>query len=487
MSSDLRLGTPTRSPSPSTAAAPPQTGDGDADRPPRRLSVPPLAGLGALALALLSLLLPSEPTYDPWAWIIWSRELAQGDLSTVNGPSWKPLPVLLTAPFTLLGDDVAPAAWLTIARAGGLLAVVMTYRLGARLAGRAAGVVAGLALFVADEYVRNFARGNSEGLLVALVLFAVERHLDGRRAHAFLLTFGAALLRPEVWPFLGLYGLWLLWREPRLRLMVAGCFAALVVLWLGPEWWGSGNPLRASDRARQPNPDAAAFAESPFLEVLRRSWYVLMPPVLAGAVLGVALRPRGLRLAFAAGAAILMATVGAMTEVGYAGNLRYVILPAALVCALAGAGWVDLVRRAGDWRGRWAAGAAAALAVALALPFARHEVGVFGEDLRLTRVEAELYEDLDRAIAAVGGPAGARGCGGLYTGRFDTTPLVWRLGVHIDEVGIFPSGPGVVFAARRFSITRPQPSALSRDPRYRRIGGTEWWIIRARCPREGLR
>ena len=33
-----------------------------------------------------------------------------------------------------------------------------------------------------------------------------------------------------------------------------------------------------------------------------------------------------------------------MTQAGFAGNLRYVALPAALVCVLAGAGWVWLVR-----------------------------------------------------------------------------------------------------------------------------------------------
>ena len=55
----------------------------------------------------------------------------------------------------------------------------------------------------------------------ALALWAFERHLDGRRDHALYLGFAAALLRPEVWPFLGLYGLWLWFREPELRLRMA--------------------------------------------------------------------------------------------------------------------------------------------------------------------------------------------------------------------------------------------------------------------------
>src|SRR3954467_13368567 len=73
--------------------------------------------LGCLAVATLSLLLPSVPTYDPWAWIIWGREVLHGDLVTTTGPSWKPLPVIFTTPFSLLGDDGAPLAWIVIARA----------------------------------------------------------------------------------------------------------------------------------------------------------------------------------------------------------------------------------------------------------------------------------------------------------------------------------------------------------------------------------
>ena len=57
----------------------------------------------------------------------------------------------------------------------------------------------------------NTALGNSEGLLAAAALWAIVAHLDGRHRAALGLLTAAALLRPEVWPFLGLYGLWL-WR-----------------------------------------------------------------------------------------------------------------------------------------------------------------------------------------------------------------------------------------------------------------------------------
>jgi hypothetical protein len=33
---------------------------------------------GCLVLAGISLLLPSEPSYDPMAWLVWGREIAHG-------------------------------------------------------------------------------------------------------------------------------------------------------------------------------------------------------------------------------------------------------------------------------------------------------------------------------------------------------------------------------------------------------------------------
>src|SRR4051795_10644920 len=97
--------------------------------------------LGCFALAALSLILPSPPGKDPWAWIIWGREVAHFDLDTMSGSSWKPLPVLLTTPFSVFGD-AAPQLWILVVRAGALLAVLFAFRVASRLAGTAAGVAA---------------------------------------------------------------------------------------------------------------------------------------------------------------------------------------------------------------------------------------------------------------------------------------------------------------------------------------------------------
>jgi hypothetical protein len=436
---------------------------------------------GCLALSALSLLLPSVPTYDPWAWIIWGREITQLDLVTELGPSWKPLPVMFTSVFALAGDEWAPELWLVVARAGGLLAIGMAFRLASRLAGPAAGAIAAGALLLCDDFIRNFARGNSEGLLVALCLWAIERHLDGRRRDAFLLGFAAGLLRPEVWPFWGLYGLWLVagrWRGRfpwRTAAVVGGAGVALLALWFVPEWIGSGSALRAAERARQPNPDSAAFAASPFLEVFRRSASILMPTAYVGGALAVVLARSGVTLILAAVSTVLMLAVAVMTELGFAGNLRYVALPAALVCVLAGAGWVWLVRGAGARWGLPAAAVAAAFAVAAFTPFVLTDARELRADLDLVAEEADFYgPNLRAAIAAGGGERGMKACGPVQTGPFHTQAVAWYLHMHGRDVVIFPIPPGT-------TIT-PHYSALARDPRFERETGTRLWVVGRACP-----
>ncbi|MGX6449622.1 hypothetical protein ACVU7I_16405, partial [Patulibacter sp. S7RM1-6] len=85
----------------------------------------------AVLLAAASLPLGHALAFDASAWVVWGREVWSLDLATGAGPSWKPFPVLFTAPFAVLGDG-AGAAWLVVARAGALLAVVGAARLAAR-------------------------------------------------------------------------------------------------------------------------------------------------------------------------------------------------------------------------------------------------------------------------------------------------------------------------------------------------------------------
>ena len=443
--------------------------------------------LACLALATLTLLGATVPTYDPWAWIIWGREVMHLELVTTDGPSWKPLPVLFTAPFSLAGDEAAPELWVLIARAGGLLAFAMSFRLAARLAGPAAGVIATVALVLSDEFIRNFWRGNSEGLLVALCLWALELHLDGRRRAAFMLGFAAGLLRPEVWPFWGLYGLWLIlgaWRDRipwRDVALVAGTGALMLVLWFVPEYLGSGSALRAAERARQPNPDSPAFAASPFLEVFRRSYYILTIPVYLGAATAVLFawprrrEWRGMAMLTLAGiSTVLMIAVALMTEAGFAGNLRYVALPAAMVCILAGAGWVEAVRAVRARRGGRAGAVLAAAAVGLFAPFAVADLRKLDQDRQRVVSEADLYgENLRAVIAKAGGERAIKSCGNVYTAAFQTQAVAWYLHLHETDVTIFPMPPGTIVA--------PHYTGHARDPRFPLVTKTTRWMVGSSC------
>jgi hypothetical protein len=497
--------TGTRTPERVHGAAPATPGPGDAGGD-RRLRVAVLIA-GSLVLAALSLLAPSTPTYDPYAWIIWGREIAHLDLNTDSGPSWKPLPVMFTTVFSVFGD-AAPGLWLVIARAGGLLAVAMAFRLGRRLAGAPAGVAGALALGLSPWLIRNSAMGNSEGLLIALALWGVEAHLDARRGRAAVLGFCVALLRPEAWPLLGLYGLWLWRAEPGRRPLLAGLAVALPVLWLAPEKWGSGNLWRASDRAQDPNPDSAAFADRPALAVLDHAQSLLTIPLKVGVGVAIALavahlvrrgrlhRSGGAReapdarhqvmAALAAVGLAWLAVVALMTEAGYSGNPRYLMLPAAIACLLGAVGAVALVRAAvrrtlGAGRGARAARAGAiAVAVIPAAALALPQVPSL-EDSRVSLAyQADLERDLRAVIDRTGGAERLLACGQPFTGPYQVPQVAWHLGLHGIEVGLRPRAPAVVLRAAPTQEMPPAPSVrpLGRDARpIARVGA--WEVIGA--------
>ena len=488
--------------------------DAGAARPGERSHAAQIAliMLACLALAGLTLLFPSTPTYDPWAWILWGREILQLDLVTEGGPSWKPFPILFTAPFSLFGQDIAPYLWIWVARAGGLFGCVMAYRIANRLIGRGfygavAGVCAFHALFSSNKYVRDAALGNSEPLLAAIVLWAFERHLDGRRDHALLLGFLAALLRPEAWPFLGLYGLWLWFRNPELRLRLA-LFALLIpVCWFLPEWWGSGDPLRAGARANAPNPGSAAFEEIPSLALVERFSSFTIAPVKLGTIIAVGFagfmwfryRREKVTLALTALGLAWFVLVAAMTEAGFAGNQRYLIVTTAVVSVLGGMGAVRVLqgvewvaaRRLGPRRARPVVIAALLAGTLIASPTIVAKADNTARVQGGLEHEAYLWADLRGLIDEAGGQEALLACGGVFSGPFQTQMVAYELGIHGIQVGWKTTlPPGVTFRTRTVPdgplVTRPT------DDRYRLVGTNGKWRLltvppngRSECPAAG--
>jgi hypothetical protein len=460
----------------------------------------------ALALAALTLLYPSTPTYDPWAWIVWGREILHLDLQTTGGPSWKPFPVILTTVFALFGE-AAPDLWLVVARGGAILAVMLAFRLGARLTSRqwsvasvTAGVVAAVALIISSQFVRTMALGNSEGLMVAFALWAVERHLDGKYRQAFVLIFAASLLRPEIWLFLGVYGLWLILVDRGALWLVVGGGVLTLALWFLPEYWGSGNFNRAADRAQQPNPNSPAFAEHPFLQVIKDTWPLVITPVKGAAAFALVLaavdwvrnRRQGAVLAVGLLGASWIVLIGLMTQAGFSGNPRYIILGTSLLAVVGGVGFGRVVQLAGAAIRRFAgprvataAGVVVFAVLTLAsVHWAKPRFDNFDDLDRALRYQAELRIDLKRALADVGGADAYKACGKATAGKFSVPLVAWYLDEHTLDVGLVPAPEGVIVAARTTNkrTLRPQPEQPY-PPGYAPVQTVRTTTLFSTCPR----
>jgi hypothetical protein len=456
----------------------------------------PLLVAACLALAALSLLLPWALAFDPWAWVTWGRDVTRLELNTAGGPSWKPLPVVVTAPLALTGD-AAPVLWLIVARAGGLLAVagaaLLAYDLAtprapdrgaaAPDAGRDVGVAAAesgvaapdagrgavaalaaaAAMALSTWWLFNTALGNSEGILVAAALWAVAAHLAGRPRAALALGVAAALCRPEAWPFLGLYALWL-WRTRRAPLgFLALALAPVPLLWFGPDLLGAGGALGASDAARgTASPQSAVYADVPALEVLVDFAELVTLPVLLAAAAGAALGGRTAK-ALAAGGLAWVALVAVMTQAGYAGNPRYNVVPAALACALAGAGVVALARRTS---------VRIALAAALAGTTLAFTAGDLSDQVDELDARADRRADL-YALA----PEAPGSCPPLRTNQPMKAMVAWRFDAPMEHLADPPPPRGIVLAAPPGYDGGP-PLPRTGLPLQARAGA---WNLHARC------
>ncbi len=507
--------------------------------------------LAALAIASLSLLFPSTNSYDPWAWLVWGREILHLSLHTPGGPTWKPLPVIFTTVFALFGG-AQPFLWLVIARAGALIACVMAFKLSARIVwglrarpeegstaaapagaggvapGAAertgawtrlvelapallAGAIALVGLALTGGFLSASTLGYSEGLMVAAVLIAVERHLDGHRQQAFVFGFVAALDRPEVWLLWGPYGLWLMWRQPSSRKLVVSLAVLTLVLWFVPQKLGGGSWFSGVSRAQHPRSNSAAFAGCPFCAELRyHAWpqVLLRIKVAAALAVGVALvllavawrrRPELLqwRLWRADGglhgasdrerAMLTLALcgifglgwwvlVGLETQAGFSGNDRYLVLGSAFIDVVGGAGFgwaaVALARRAagrGESRPdglRGVGGLATALTTALcALVFVGVPNWVGANLISISRThrsllyQAHLRQDVEALIQRTGGAKAVLACGSVMSEGFQVPMVAWYLDVR--TLGV--QAPPAVTPAGVANPPLPWPNVIFQD------------------------
>jgi len=438
-----------------------------------------------VAVAAASLLVPATNGYDPWAWLVWGREVGRLELDTTHGPSWKPLPVVVTTALAPLGG-AAPAVWLVVARAAGLAAVVGCYRLAARRAGVPAGVVAGgLLLLTPDDdprFLRLVLEGHTAPATAALAVWAVERHLADRRGTALLLAALLALDRPEAWPFLGLYALWLLWARAVRWPWVAGALATVPLLWLGGDLWGAGAVGHGAGVARVYADDPDRVGDS-----LERVWQSVASPtwLLAAIALALALRRRDRVEAGLAGGALAYAgvVVAMAAGLGYAAVGRFLLPAAALLCVLAGI----VVGRLRTWAldrplaVRWALGALAVLVVNVGIA---DRAGSLDRELRRIGDRDRFEEEVELALAAAGGAEAVTACPRVAVDEDSParTSLAWMLDVPLGRTKRdLLDRAGVVFDRRG------TPTALaleaSPDPGVVVLARTaDWLVVAVDCP-----
>ncbi|HEY5317354.1 MAG TPA: hypothetical protein VIJ20_05205, partial [Solirubrobacteraceae bacterium] len=404
----------------------------------------------------------------------------------------KPLPVIFTLPFALFGK-AQPDLWLAVARAGALFALAMAFKLAARLTlwfdtsrgarqglarvtsyGPAvlAGGIAVVSMLISPEYVRDAALGYSEALGAGVVLLAIDRHLDDRPRQAFILGFIPALDRPEIWPFWGLYGLYLWRRDPGAFKIIVALFALVPCLWFLPELWGSGQLFRAVTHDLHPTKGALAYAKCPFCAEVKAASQLSLSRVKFAAVLtalGAAFavwrglrgrridlraavreqahRPEGVVLGLAVMAILWFLEISGMTQYGFSGNQRYLIIGGALVVVVGGVGWGLVAWKLGELLARWirpAPGIVVAAAIALFLFFPGW-VGTHFKAHPLNhalRYQAELRHDVQAIIHRAGGAKAVLACGKVETENYQVPMVAWYLGV--ESVTVSDEQPGLI-------------------------------------------
>lgn len=463
----------------------------------------------SLALAVLSAVVwPTVPSYDPWSWVVWGREVSDPHLSFFvgGGPSWKPLPFLFTTIYGTLGG-IAPTLWVITARTGGIAGLIAAWRLAGLLtrragipvaAGYVAGAVAVLGIVLTDPasgWTYYFFRGTSEPLLVGVWLWSAERLIARRHGQAFGLLAAEGLMRPEAWPFLLLYGAWLFWKRPGLRPWVLVGLAAQPIGWFVPPWISTGHPLLAATHAAEYNGHLGA---NWLATVLSRGETLQPVPSLALGLAAVALtlwrgRDRVV-LGIAAAAAVWWVIVVGMTWDGYPGLQRFFLPAAALICVLAGLGLVRLAALAGEaggalLRGARLPGGGRARAVAALLAgvvllvacsqFLGSRVSYARAQEPLAATAARRIDQLGAAVTALGGHDAILPCPSsvVTVNHSLQSALAWKLHTTLERVQTVLNHPGVAFVGPHDSIDGGEPPIDRRLSVHRQIGRVGDWRL----------
>jgi hypothetical protein len=387
----------------------------------------------------------TRPGFDPYGWLVWGHQTLHLNLDTNAAPSWKPLPYLFTVPYAL-GGHYEMRLWMitavSISLAGCVFAGRITYRLvnpppDRRWAGIVAAVFAGLALLGIQNYAHYVLSAQSDPMIVALILAAIDCCLYRRPRAAFLLGVLASLGRPEAWPFLAALSLWMWLRVPRTRWLVAGGWVALVLLWFGIPALTSRTPFVSASNALD---SGRRLTHNQVFGTMGRFLALNELPIelaaLLAAVLAVVRRDL-ITLALVAGIVVWVLIEVAFALHGWPGLARYMFEAGGVLVVLAGVAVGRLLLDAPRWSAvpGWVGPVLVGVLVLSLVPAAVSHARVERKDLREQQKRTSEINDLGSVVRSLGGAARFAGCGEPLTRLEYQTTLAYTLHMNVNKVG----------------------------------------------------
>jgi hypothetical protein len=393
-----------------------------------------------------------RPSYDGFGFLVWGKQVLHWNLNTDGAPSWKPLPFLFTLPYAVAGKGQM-WLWMGTAVAGAVLGAVFAARVAFRLTGvggdrverryapYVAGAFAGLGVLGINTYMHLVLIANSDALIVAVLLAAIDCHLCRRHRLAFGMLVLASLGRPEAWVFAGLYGLWLMWKVPTAstRLMVIGGLVFIPAFWFSIPALTSKSWFISGDLALN---QQTVIHGNKIIGVINRFRSLYELPMQLAWLLGVGLavlrRDRTTLLVVGAAATWLIIEI-AFAYHGWSAVSRYMIEPAAVMVAVAGGGigWLLADTRTSKVL-RWA-GPVVALGLIVALaPDARSRVRTMRGLIEDSRHSAKQIDRLRQVIATDGGPDTIKSCGQPVSLIGFQSTVAYYVDLNVGNVGFRP-------------------------------------------------
>ena len=448
-------------------------GDGAPRRSALRRHVWWLVAVAVVAVSVILVLVArTRPGYDPYGWLDWGYQTLRGTLDLGGAPSWKPFTYVFTLPYSLFGHY---ALWLwmftsvSISLSGSVFGGRIAYRVVAREADArwqpiVAAIVGGACVLGIQDYFHYLMSNQSDSMLVAVGLAAIDQALCGRYRWAYWLGILGSLGRPEFWPPVFLFTVWAWRARPEMRKELIGGPILVAFLWFGVPTITNDRPNIAGQLAlRSPR----ECKSNKIVCTTSRFFDLDILPVQLGALvaLGVAAVRRNRQVL---GLCVVL-VLWVLTEIGFAlhgfpGVPRYLFEAAGLMGVLAGIGvglllvdasrlWARLPRLAGV--------PVAVVLVAFMVPSAITQARTEHKDIRHEQARTKEINKLSSFLTALGGTQHVESCGrpvvnvefvsimGWYTHR-NTGTIGYRplIELHFRKYPIvvfssFPNGWGV--------------------------------------------